>query len=173
MSEKKEVEQEPQEPQKPQIVDGNLELNKLLLSFYSSQLNNHGRMVIGFAALIFTVTQVASSVSEPISCAQYWVIVTGMFFASLAFWFVLMRLLVYGVLASYAQHVELESFQTMNKQVEVACGKNENILWKVPVSWFATSEEHNRRRRFYGIFFCCALPSAVITFLMVVVLNLW
>jgi hypothetical protein len=145
------------------------------MSFFSSELNTHGRLVIGFAAIVFTVSQIALGVSElytPLSSAQYWIVVMAMFVASMAFCFVLMRLLVYGVLANYVLRIKLESFRAMPQKIEIACWKNEKILLIFPVSWFLSAgQKGGGKKRICG-YLLCAFPAILITLALVLVLRL-
>ena len=152
-----------------------LECNKFLANFYSSELSTHGRLVIGFAAIIFTISQIALGVSQkftPLSSIQYWIIFFWMLIISSGFCYVLMRMLVYGILSSYALHIPLENFTAMHNKVEIECSRNGKILMFIPVSWFMWSEKNTLRRRFAGIFLICIVPSILISFSLMLVLEL-
>lgn len=152
-----------------------LECNKLLLNFYASELSTHGRLVIGFAALIFTISQVALGVSQsfsPLNAEQFWIIAIGMFTTSMTFCFTLMRMLVYGILAAYSQHIKVDNFEIMNDKIEIECGNKEKILGIIPISFYIGSKNrHPLFRRFLGIVLC-AIPSVIVTISLLLVLRL-
>ena len=84
---------------------------KCFLDFYASEINTHGRLIIGVSVIIFTLLQarltlqdlwiksIASEVSYPVFHHQLIVIYIGVFLASFAFWYLFLRLLAYGLLA--------------------------------------------------------------------------
>jgi len=154
-----------------------LEYHKLLLNFYSAELNSHSRMLIGFAVILFTLAEIAhSNLTRPVMFSQYLILVFSMVFASFAFWFILMRQLVYGVLINRILHTEgeLHSFKEAHDRVtHDTINKRETIFLFIPVSLFISvgSEYRKWYIRPLGGFVCIFFASCT-TFILFLLLNL-
>lgn len=77
-----------------------VQYRKLLLDFHSSELTAHSRLIIGFAVLLLTISEVSLNLPKPVSIEQTRIAFFGCFFASIGFWYVLIRHLAYGILAN-------------------------------------------------------------------------
>lgn len=87
----------------------NLELSarQLLLNFYGSEINTHGRLFIGFAALIFTIISVRATFKTGKIALNIWqlgIIYFAVFISGLAIFYVLFRLIGYGYFANSVIH---------------------------------------------------------------------
>jgi hypothetical protein len=81
------------------VEDGETGRRKLILDFYSSQINGHTRLIIGFAVLMLTLVQIRQRI-EFLSSWQYVIIYFAMFSTAFFLWYLSMRCLAYGMLAN-------------------------------------------------------------------------
>jgi hypothetical protein len=145
--------------------------HNLLLNFYSSELNSHSRLIIGNVALLFTLAQIIQSFGSNITSLQYWIFCLGLFTLSSTFWYLLMRLLLYGILSNRVLHVkDLGDFKEMHKVVGQHCGKTEKIFGIIPCSLFISIglDEYNNHQK-YGLLLCLSL-ALIVTFLFALIL---
>lgn len=80
-----------------------LQCRKLLLDFYSAEINSHGRLIIGFAVLMLTLTKIRQNFlihNHTLSSCQFFLIYSGIFAVAFALWYSLFRLITYGTLAN-------------------------------------------------------------------------
>ena len=73
------------------------------MDFYSSEINSHSRLIIGFAALMFTLIQIREKFvvdSVTISYWQCFTIYSGIFSTAFVLLYSLFRLFAYGLLAN-------------------------------------------------------------------------
>jgi len=158
---------------------------KLLLDFYSSEINSHSRLIIGFAALLFTFLQVYQKIEVP-SFLQTIVFCIFVLPLALALWYSFFRLLAYGMMANAVVHVpdsvlEQKIKKKKNKgrppssiladavvdQIagKVRKGEQEKILFKIPAQYFIRSESQKWGRL---ISFLLALGTIGLLYLMLV-----
>jgi hypothetical protein len=89
---------------------------KLLLDFYSSEITAHSRLIIGFAALLFTASDIYGL--EPRSVLQSTVFCIVVFFLAAALWYVFLRLIAYGIMANSIIHVRDPFLEKIAQQKE-------------------------------------------------------
>lgn len=150
-----------------------LDYHTLFQSFYSSELNAHSRLLIGFAVLLFTLTNIGwnPSSNSTLMQLQYGLLWLSMLLTSFAFWFILMRQLVYGVLSNRLMHIQkLESIEQVHREVGQYCSREEKILLRIPVSWFYSANEEGRKRhvRIRGFLLCAVLAFGTTTVLILI-----
>jgi hypothetical protein len=138
-----------------------LDYHKLLLDFYSTEITSHSRLIIGLAVILFALAEIAKSFSRPVAFTQFWILGVGMFFVSFAFWFLLMRQLVYGVLINRVLHTEnMDSFKKAHDEVtHDTIIRGQTIFFRIPVSWFISVGDKYKRwyRRPLGVLVCATL----------------
>lgn len=80
-----------------------MQCRKLLLDFYSSQINTHGTLIIGFSVVLFAIVQIriSSAIANNISVLQDWILYFGIFLAGFALYYLFLRYITYGTLAHY------------------------------------------------------------------------
>ena len=83
-----------------------INVRKLFLDFYSSEINTHGRLIIGFAVILFTLIEIKLRLYVPRSL-QSSIIFPCIWLVSFAIWYSLFRLLRYGMLANAVVHMDL------------------------------------------------------------------
>ena len=153
-----------------------LDYHTLFQSFYSSELNAHSRLLIGFAVLLFTLTNIGWNISynSTLMQSQYWLLCFSMLLTSFAFWFILMRQLVYGVLSNRLMHIEkIDNIEQVHREVGQHCSREETILLRIPVSWFYSANEEGRKwyARILGFLLCAGLAFGT-TMVLIFTLNL-
>ena len=87
-------------------------IRKLLLDFYSSELNSHSRLIIGLSVIDFTLLQVIYTLTNPqvyspITWWQYCFVFFSLGFVSAALWYLIMRYCVYGILCNSVLTVDI------------------------------------------------------------------
>ena len=127
--------------------EGNsVNLRKLFLDFYSSEINTHGRLIIGFAVILFTIIEIklkflelGISLLSPQSVIVYFCI--GV--VSFAIWYSLFRLLIYGMMANAVVHMNLPQTKRgelvsmfASEAKKWVLTYNKKVLVFFPTSWF-------------------------------------
>jgi hypothetical protein len=91
-------------------INAELECRKFFMDFYTSQLNTHGRLIIGFSVLIFTITQMRIDL---LGTLAFWnpnatiaILYLGIFSAIWIFFYLIFRDLTYGVLCNLVTSLE-------------------------------------------------------------------
>jgi hypothetical protein len=151
----------------------------LLLNFYSSEISTHGRMFIGFAALFFTIIQIKLSLDamniilRPI---QTIIIYFSVFAIGCAIYYIIFRLICYGVYANATIHAtltELREIMRLPNCVSVITTKiyqyvlkeSSKILFFLPVSYFLVPAQQK-----FGIMISAGFSLAT-TFLFYLVIH--
>lgn len=126
-----------------------MESRKVLLAFYSSELTAHARLIIGFSLILLTIIEVFSNTYRSGFGVRF-IAYSAMFFVSSGLWYLLMRDMVYGILAhcsTFAPVLPNSTLPTMLQKIqegvtEVALTQDK-ILGYVPSGWFysATHEK--------------------------------
>ena len=152
-----------------------MDYNKILADFYNTEINSHSRFIIGLAVILFALSDIAlSQPLRPFSFTQYWIWISALVAASFAFWYSLMRQLVYGALINRVLHVgKFNSFEEAHQRVVRDSIKNhKKILAFLPIYWFISvgSELKKWYWRFAGFLFCLSL-CLLTTFLLVLLLQ--
>jgi len=156
-----------------------VQIRKLLLDFYSSQLTTHSRLIIGFAALLFTVLTLFVDLKEP-QLVQEIVTIVGIFTVSTGFWFLIMRHLTYGHLSSTALHAPLAPLTSLH---DASIATRDHVLEKrilsvIPTALFCTVGREvklikwnvtSRKARLVGIILCLVLGIATTLMLAILV----
>jgi hypothetical protein len=138
----------------------NLELSarQLLLNFFSSQIATHGRVFIGFAALIFTILSIRLTIKTVLNVWQLGIIYFAVFMSGLVIFYVLFRLIGYGYFADSVINAPLSCNLVENESTEqcfiyplvekmrdyaFTSGevKNRRIVGLFPVKWFMSHKE--------------------------------
>jgi len=132
-----------------------IECRRLLMNFYSSQLQAHSRLIIGFAVIFLTLLQLKP---QNMSTWQFWVFYPSVFVVALALYFLLMRHLVYGVLANAITHTDPKGegspLQRLVTGINKFTRKHGQILGHIPTRWFAAVGGSTLLDRLKGIVFC-------------------
>jgi hypothetical protein len=83
--------------------ENEMQCRKLLLDFYSSQINTHGRLIIGFSVVLFAIVEIRISpmVANNLSALQNRILYFGIFLAGFALSYLFFRYITYGTLADY------------------------------------------------------------------------
>jgi len=165
-----------------------VECRKVFMDFYTQQLNAHSRLLIGFAALLFTLVQIKLALMgqhlnpQQFSLVQFWVFYTTIFLVSFGFWFLLLRHLGYGQLASAAMYVSAPTKQKQSSNLDRQNALdllNEEITKEVRKRhllvifrcvWFHSFNIPKQRQyRIYGLMVCgvFALVTAFIIWILV------
>jgi len=116
-----------------------LQCRKLLLDFYSAEINSHGRLIIGFAVLMLTLTKIRQDFlinDHTLLSNQALPIYFGIFVVAFALWYSFFRLITYGILANAV----IETGWT----VSVRAGQ-------IPTSDFASKLTESIKRKKQGI----------------------
>ena len=103
-----------------------LECRKVLLDSYNSHLNIHGSLIIGFAVVLLTLFAMKGEFLQSISPERFSLFYLGVFMASWAWWHLLCRHLVYGLLVAYA--IDAEPSGTGNTLTRMLIGTNGKVL---------------------------------------------
>jgi hypothetical protein len=153
-----------------------MDYHKLALSFYNSEITSHSRLIIGLAVILFALSDIAlSEPLRPFYDIQYWIWVTATFFVSSAFWYVLIRQLVYGVMANRLLHTEeAANFEELHEKITRGCIETkEKILFIIPFYYFISVGKKWRKLywRPTGYIFC-AIFGLVTTFLLLLLLRI-
>jgi hypothetical protein len=134
---------------------------KLLMDFTSSEINTHGRMIVGFAVIILTLMQIKENLTS-ISSWQNLIIYFGIFATIFALWYLLMRQLAYGGLASgyiYGQLApnskESILMQLQSAAMHYIAEYRSRILIVFPTLWFIKSKKQK-----FGALTCVFLSIA-------------
>jgi hypothetical protein len=81
-----------------------IDKRRLMLSFYSSQLTTHARLIIGAVGFLFTILTITINLA-PRTPLQDGLSFVGIWGASFLSWFLWMRDITYGNLANHLIHV--------------------------------------------------------------------
>jgi hypothetical protein len=78
-----------------------MQCRKLLLDFYSSQINTHGALIIGFSVVLFAIIQIRISpvIWNNVSILQDWILYFGIFLTGFALYYLFLRYITYGTMA--------------------------------------------------------------------------
>ena len=116
-----------------------IQIRKLLLDFYSSELTTHSRLIIGFSVLLFTILSLAPSfypsiLQKGISLFSLW-LVAG------TFWYLIMRHISYGILSNATLHAVIPEKATLEqaRNSVVSHALNEKILGVFPSGCFISA----------------------------------
>jgi hypothetical protein len=149
-----------------------LECRKVLMDFYTQQLNAHSRLLIGFAALLFTLVQIklalmGQHLNPQQFLLQFLAFYITVFLVSFGSWFLLLRHLGYGTLANAVMHVSAptKQKQSSNLDRQNALGwlhdktreeaRKRYLLFKLPCVWFHSfGIPKQRQYRIYGLMVC-------------------
>lgn len=169
-------------PEQRQGETDEIQARKLLLDFYSSELTTHGRLIVGFAVILFSLLEIILQLEKPISGVRFWMAFFGLSLAAFALWFLLMRHFVYGVLANAVIHAPLDnstekSFEELKKGV-VRFGIAKRILRIIPMSLFCTTGQRITKlqkifgvtgARMIGVLLCASLALITAYFVTILV----
>lgn len=138
-----------------------LQCRKLLLDSYSSQLNTHSRLIIGFALILLSLLEVKRSLPTPISGMQFVIVYFGISLVAFGLWFLLMRHLTYGVLTSAATNAEpkgdcVNTYWRILEGVVQYTAKKKILVW-IPTKLFFSTGMHAKLDRSKGLVLCTIL----------------
>jgi hypothetical protein len=161
----------------------NLDVRKLLLNFYSSELNAHARLIIGASVLLFTVVSITLDLknNSDFGALQSAIAIVSFGFISSALWYLLMRNLAYGILASTSQHAVIRNMSYEEARDEVRdAALPHRIFLLIPSRAYisvgrARSENTSwywRHGMFLGSILCLGLGLAT-TYLLCLFIGLW
>jgi len=132
-----------------------LTFKQLLINFYNTEITSHSRLIIGFAVIVFALSDIAlSQAIQPFTNVQYWIWFGAVFSISLAFWYVLMRQLVYGILVNRLLHSDKEFKNFEESYQNVICEAIElkqKIFGFIPFQFFISVSKRDTKW-YYRIF---------------------
>jgi hypothetical protein len=146
-----------------------VDVRRLLLNFYSSELNSHARLIIGAAALFFTIVNVILDISSKVSAltaVQNIIAFISLLSVSFILWFLVMRYLAYGVLSHAVTVAVLPAEVTYESARRAVIDRafKEKILRCIPSYFFISFGERRSRMRGMGIgLVLCFLFALAIT----------
>ena len=130
----------------------------------------NSRLIIGFATVLFSLIAVRSHLQTTFPASDFLITYVLIWAISSVFWFLLMRYLVYGVLANDVTHVPftiptgscgIDELQAAVRNQALT----ERFLKCIPVVWFYSFYKQPRFKRFWGILLCLSL-GCVITIIL-------
>ena len=134
-----------------------LQCRKLLLDFYSSRLQTHSRLIIGFAIILLTLFDIKLRLIS-ISPIQSQTIYSAIFLVALAFWFSLMRLFTYGLFANVVIRANPKGAGTLFVRIRNGVTERvlkEKILKCIPSCLFISArQKYEWIQRIFGIGLC-------------------
>jgi len=147
-----------------------IQCRKLLLDFYSSEINSHSRLIIGFAVLMLTLIQVRQNFmaySLTTSCLQYLIVYSGIFLTALALLYSLFRLFAYGASANAIVCIEWKNQMTVAQLASEVSNLVERERKKIFV---IIHPKYFLRYRKKGFIICVVLAS-ITTSLVYMLIN--
>ena len=150
-------------------IDKQIQCRKLILDFYGSQLSTHGRLIIGFSVIVFTLIGIRNSI-ENIILVQTIIIYLAIFSALCAFLYLLFRHLMYGQLCGAVMFTswtpELEGAPDNDVFGKFALAVYNNVLETnrkkiarfVKTAWFIGIANGKQK---WGVFLCVLLSLAI------------
>lgn len=153
-----------------------IEIRKLLLDFYASELTTHSRLIIGFSVIIFTILQIVQKLVEnsPLTGSQFWISSFGIWLTAVTLWYLIMRHLTYGALSGAVIDSpigENESYDNVKSAI-VNYALRYRILVVFPCYLFISIRPTLRRTfLLIGLIMCAAL-GLVTTFLLSTLIGL-
>ena len=147
-----------------------IQCRKLLMDFYSSEINSHSRLIIGFAVLMLTLIQVRQNFmvySLTTSCWQYLIVYSGIFLIALALLYSLFRLFAYGAAANAIMYVEWTEQMTVGQlafeTANLVERERKKIVGIIHPKHFLRYHENG--------FILCAVLASVTTWLVYMLIN--
>ena len=152
-----------------EIFNCEIQIRKTLLDFYSSQLGGHSRIIIGFSAILFSLITVRNNLNSSSSSLNFSATYFSLFIASFFFCFLLMRYLMYGVLANSATHATIQinddsSNFAKNRGIIRNHAIKSGMPLKIPLTWFLSigkTPKIARKERVFGIILCLIMGFVV------------
>jgi hypothetical protein len=172
------------------VTEEDKETRRLLSSFYSAELNSHARLIIGAAALFFTIMSVILEVSKGNNLEQVQILIAflSLWFVSSILWFLVMRYLAYGILANAATVALIGISKGKYEDIHDAIRERaleDRILMVLPSVLFISTAERKTKnenkndtetwKRKYGMFFgilLCLFLGIVTTWILLVFIGL-
>jgi hypothetical protein len=154
------------------IVSDEIQIRKLMLDFYSSELTTHSRLIIGFSVLLFTVLNVIPNQKVHLDLQA------GTYFFSLwlvagALWYLFMRHISYGILSNATLHAPIESKNlTLKNAIQSVTNYTLHKSGSFPIRLFMVIEStrdkpfHVRHGQLLGLLICFAGFGTVTTILL-------
>jgi hypothetical protein len=157
-------------PEKGSTANNEIECRKLFLDFYSSQLNTHGSLIIGFSVVVFTLIGIWQAIRD-ILWWQNLLLCFSVFVASFSLWYLLFRHLAYGTLTGAVMFTEWKPDfdqdqcknlpgQFANEMMKYVKKWNSRILLIVPTEFFISGTGKMR----YGVVICLVLSILTAAF---------
>jgi hypothetical protein len=155
--------------------DLQIQCRKLLLDFYGSQLGTHGRLIIGFSVIVFTIVGIRNAFQR-IAFYQSIILYIAIFLSMFGFLYLLFRHLTYGQLCgavmftTWKPELEKSSINDLvaefSKEVDLNLRTyRSKIALRVPTGWFLYRDKQK-----WGATLCAVL-SFSITFLLYVTIG--
>jgi hypothetical protein len=153
-----------------------MDYHKLALSFYNSEITSHSRLIIGLAVILLALSDIAlSEPLRPFYNIQYWIWATITFLVSSAFWYVLIRQLVYGVIANRLLYTEkAESFEELHEKITSGCIETKaKIIFVIPFYYFISVGKKWRKLYWRPMgYLLCLMLGLFTTFLLILLLRI-
>jgi hypothetical protein len=150
---------------------------QLLLSFYSSEINTHGRVLIGFGVIMFSILSVRFNLIAPLAIWKLLILYVGIGGVAWALFYLLFRLVGYGILANATIHapsttpLKQEMYSAASQLVtdigNYVKNKDKWILSLFPVEWFVVFGGVRRQRR--GFIFTLVLSIVTTGFMYLLI----
>jgi hypothetical protein len=156
----------------PQKNSNEVEVRKLLLDFYSSEIESHSNLIIGLAVVLFTTLeffpkpQSGTEIYNTQSCIG--VIIIWVISGSL--WYFLMRHFSYGILCNSAISASLDSGTspfTAASKVRVHASKSKILLF-FPSNYFITGKGYVK---YVGWILCYFVFGSLTTSLLLLLIG--
>jgi len=142
-----------------------IEIRKLLLDFYSNELNTHSRLITGFSVILFTLFGVIQKINENEIYAQI-IACFPFFLVSFSLWYLFFRHFFYGILANACimkEFTKEELIDTGTAERAVAnLASKRKILHCVPFEWF-------RRKKKNGVTLCIVFSFFTVILLLYII----
>jgi hypothetical protein len=149
--------------------DTQIQCRKLLLDFYGAQLNTHGRLIIGFSVIVFTIVGIRNSIQK-IVLYQTIILYSAIFLALFAFLYSLFRHLTYGQLCGavmftpWNPEFEKGTCNELIGKFSDEVDRNVRIYRKrivlvVPTDWFIGSSRYTQK---FGVILCAILSIVTV-----------
>jgi len=152
-----------------------VEVRKLLLDFYSSELESHSNLIIGLALVLLAILQIPKLLQNvtDICNPQTWIFIFTIWIISGPLWYFLMRHFSYGILCKAAIEASLEGVKINPLSVAVAVGdyahKNSKVLGFQSKYFIAGHKDVNSWK--IGYVLCYGLFGTVTTFLLLLLIG--
>jgi hypothetical protein len=163
----------------PRYDEELMECRKLTLSFYSSEINTHGALILGFSVIIFTLVEILIRLKQMVTDRaiqqvhplQSIILYLGILLADWGLWYLIFRYITYGSLADYATRTKwvppTSEYEGLSRVEIFECYVSKDVKTKTKFCWLI---RHFTGSSWQGMMI--ALACAILTtILLAVVLD--